>query len=48
MDKLELINIQTEENNYKICEACGNELTEDRCKLKCKRCNYFRSCSDLF
>ncbi len=46
--ELEIINIQTEGNNYKICEACGNEMLEDKCKLKCKRCGYFRSCSDLF
>lgn len=48
MEKEQIITLQTEENNYKICESCGNEMNEDRCKLKCKRCGYFRSCSDLF
>lgn len=33
--------------NY-VCEACGKTLEELKCKLICKRCGYFRSCSDLF
>ena len=44
----EFINLQHEGNNYQICEACGNRMTEQKCKLMCKRCGYFRSCSDLF
>ncbi|MBS3083895.1 hypothetical protein J4423_03760 [Candidatus Pacearchaeota archaeon] len=33
--------------NY-VCESCGFTLEERKCKLMCKRCGYFRSCSDLF
>ncbi|MEK6843870.1 MAG: hypothetical protein AABX83_00430 [Nanoarchaeota archaeon] len=42
------IDLQKEEDNYQICEACGNRMIERGCKIKCERCNYFRSCSDLF
>lgn len=44
----EIINIQLEGDNYKICESCGAEMEERGCKIRCKRCGYFRSCSDLF
>ncbi len=46
--KKEFIDIQLEDNNYLICEACGSKLEEQKCKLHCKKCGYFRSCSDLF
>lgn len=42
------IDVQQEGNNYQICESCGAQMEEQRCKIKCKRCGYFRSCSDLF
>ncbi|HLC53312.1 MAG TPA: hypothetical protein VJK03_02100 [Candidatus Nanoarchaeia archaeon] len=42
------IDLQHDDNNYQICEACGNRMEERGCKLKCARCGYFRSCSDLF
>ena len=35
------------EPNY-VCESCGHTLEPLKCKLICKRCGYFRSCSDLF
>ncbi len=40
--------LQKEENNYLICESCGKTMEENKCKLQCKFCGYFRSCSDLF
>ncbi len=42
------INLQQEGDNYLVCEACGFQLIERTCKLRCERCGYFRSCSDLF
>jgi len=42
------IDLQLEENNYQICESCGARMIEKECKIKCQRCGYFRSCSDLF
>lgn len=48
MTTLSFIDNQHEENNYQICESCGARMHERGCKLKCGRCGYFRSCSDLF
>lgn len=42
------IDNQNEEENNLVCEACGFRLEERGCKVRCKRCGYFRSCSDLF
>lgn len=42
------IDKQLIENNEYVCEACGSQLEPQKCKLTCKRCHYFRSCSDLF
>jgi len=42
------LDLQKEGDNYLVCESCGNKMEEFSCKLKCKRCGYFRSCSDLF
>ncbi|NCO11664.1 hypothetical protein GW924_03620 [Candidatus Pacearchaeota archaeon] len=42
------IDLQKEDDNYLICESCGAKMIERTCKLKCERCGYFRSCSDLF
>lgn len=44
----QFIDRQSEENNYLVCEVCGSELIPRTCKLKCEKCGYFRSCSDLF
>lgn len=41
------VKIEEIDPNY-VCEACGKTLEELKCKLICKRCGYFRSCSDLF
>ena len=30
-----------------LCAACGAVLTPQSCKLKCSRCNYSETCSDL-
>lgn len=40
--------VQMEGDNYLVCESCGSQMEENRCKIKCKKCGYFRSCSDLF
>lgn len=42
------IDIQNEDENNFICESYGYNLEAIKCKLQCKRCGYFRSCSDLF
>ena len=31
----------------KSCPNCSADLTGHSCKLRCPRCNYFESCSDL-
>ncbi len=31
----------------RTCPNCGKDMDEDRCKLKCPRCGYFKSCSDF-
>ena len=46
--KSKFMDAQLEENNNYICESCGFKLEANHCKLSCKRCGYFRSCSDLF
>ena len=48
LEKIDFIDIQGENNNYQICEACNSRMKETECKLKCEKCGYFRSCSDLF
>ncbi|MEK6818574.1 MAG: hypothetical protein AABY10_01430 [Nanoarchaeota archaeon] len=45
-EEVKLENI--EELQSYTCESCGFRLLELKCKLICKRCGYFRSCSDLF
>ena len=35
MEKEIFIDNQFEDNNYLICEACGNKMTENKCKLNC-------------
>lgn len=31
----------------KSCPNCSADLVGHSCKLRCRRCNYFESCSDL-
>lgn len=31
----------------RTCPNCGAQLDEERCKLKCPKCSYFKSCSDF-
>jgi len=32
---------------WRWCPRCGNELHNEKCKLRCPRCHYFMSCSDF-
>lgn len=48
MAEIQGFNLQHEGDNNYICESCGFHLEERGCKLRCQRCGYFRSCSDLF
>ena len=31
----------------RTCPNCGAQLDEEKCKLKCPTCFYFKSCSDF-
>ncbi len=31
----------------RTCPNCDAELDDSRCKLKCPKCGYFKSCSDF-
>jgi ribosomal protein S27AE len=31
----------------RTCPNCGAQLDEEKCKLKCPKCSYFKSCSDF-
>lgn len=30
------------------CPVCSHELEQNRCKLVCRACGYFMSCSDYY
>ncbi len=32
---------------WRWCPRCGNELHNEKCKLRCAKCHYFMSCSDF-
>jgi hypothetical protein len=32
----------------RFCPTCGSEMKESRCKLTCKTCGFFLSCSDFY
>ena len=32
--------------HWRFCPQCGHELINEKCKLRCPRCQYFMSCSD--
>jgi hypothetical protein len=31
----------------RTCPNCGAQLVEEKCKLTCPKCFYFKSCSDF-
>ena len=33
--------------HWRYCPQCGQELINEKCKLRCPRCHYFMSCSDF-
>jgi len=33
--------------HWRYCLQCGQELINEKCKLRCPRCHYFMSCSDF-
>ncbi len=41
---------RAEDRAYHICPACGAELVDVSCKLRCptEGCGYFLSCSDFY
>jgi hypothetical protein len=38
---------ETEGDYWRWCPRCGHELNNEKCKLRCPRCEYFLSCSDF-
>ncbi|MGY8653699.1 MAG: hypothetical protein ACKVJX_08755 [Verrucomicrobiia bacterium] len=32
---------------WRWCPRCGGELHNEKCKLRCRKCHYFMSCSDF-
>jgi hypothetical protein len=38
---------ETSGEYWRWCPRCGNELHNEKCKLRCPRCHYFMSCSDF-
>jgi len=41
---------RAEDRAYRTCPACGAELVDVACKLRCptEGCGYFLSCSDFY
>ena len=47
--ELEICPIESAEPGeyWRWCPRCGHELHNEKCKLRCPRCQYFMSCSDF-
>jgi predicted ATP-dependent serine protease len=37
----------SEDPSRYVCPNCGAEMDGLKCKIRCARCGYFESCSDL-
>ena len=32
--------------NDLVCDICGTQMNEQKCKIRCPNCGYTRDCSD--
>ena len=36
----------THSANGPVCDICGAQMVEQKCKIRCPNCGYTRDCSD--